>query len=92
MPESGEAVKEALVMGAESADQVDAAKAELDQGRSGISVGLLLEALEKERKSIELFDEGIETLKQALDDRRHALDQQEELLNQLVSELGEQQE
>jgi hypothetical protein len=84
MPESGEAMKEALAIGAESVDEVGAARAEQERGAPELSVGLLLQALAKERESLDLFDQGIETLKQAVEDRRRALDQQEELLNDLA--------
>ncbi len=88
--ESGrEAVKEALAIEAESAEEVEAARAEQERGRSGISVGLLLQAVEKERESLQLFQQGIETLQQALEARRRALDQQEELLTNLMNEIKE---
>jgi hypothetical protein len=48
-----------------------------------------LEAVQKERKSLQLFGQGMETLQQALEDRRRALDQQEELLTELVNEISE---
>ena len=92
MPESGEAVKEALAIGAESADEIDAARGEQERGRPELSAGLLLTAITKERESLELFEQGIETLKQALEDRRRALEQQEELLTDLVNDFNEKDE
>lgn len=92
MAESGETVQEALAIEAESANEVEAARAEQDRGRSTLSAGLLLTAITKERESVDLFQEGIETLKQAVEDRRRALDQQEELLSELVNELRDKKD
>ena len=85
-------MKEALAIEAESVDEVDAARAEQESGRSDLSAGMLLRAVAKERESLDLFEQGIETLRQALEQRRQALDQQEELLNELVGELNERNE
>jgi hypothetical protein len=87
--ESGRAVNDALAIEAESVDEVEAARAEQDRGRSGLSAGLLLEAVQKERESLQLFERGIETLQHAVEDRRRALDQQEELLTELVNEISD---
>lgn len=85
----GEAMKEALAIGAESIDEVSAARIEQGRGEPELSIGLLLQSLAKERESLELFEQGIETLKQAVEDRRHALDQQEELLNEFSREVNQ---
>lgn len=90
MPESGEAMKEALAIGAESIDEVSAARVEQGRGEPELSIGLLLQSLTKERESLELFEQGIETLRQAVEDRRHALDQQEELLNEFSREVKQE--
>ena len=87
MLESGEAVKEALAIGAESNDEVEAARVEQQRGQPGVSLGLLLEAIEKERASLNLLDEGVDTLRQAVEDRRKALEQQQEILNELVESM-----
>jgi uncharacterized coiled-coil protein SlyX len=87
--EAGKAVKDALAIEAESAEELEAARAEQERGRSGLSAGLLLQAVEKERQSLQLFEQGIETLQQALEDRRRALDQQEQLLTELVNEMSD---
>jgi hypothetical protein len=87
MTESGETVKEALAIEAESVQEVEAALAEKQGGQPMLSTGLLLEAIEKERHSLDLMEQGIETLRQAIEERRHALEQQEMILNQLVEDL-----
>jgi hypothetical protein len=87
MLESGKAVKEALAIEAESNDEVEAARVEQERGQSSSSLGLLLEAIEKERASLDLLDEGVETLRQAVEDRRKALEQQREILHQLVEKM-----
>jgi hypothetical protein len=87
MLESGEAVKEALAIGAESNDEVEAARVEQQRGQSSLSLGLLLEAIEKERSSLDLLDEGVATLRQAVEDRRKALEQQQEILHELVDAM-----
>ena len=88
MPKSGEAMKEALAIEAESMDEVGAARVEQGRGEPELSIGLFLQSLAKERESLELFEQGIETLKQAVEDRRRALDQQEELLNEFSREVN----
>jgi len=92
MPESREAVKEALAIEAEAVEGVDAALAEQQEGRPGLAAGLLLDAINKERKSLEFLEDGIKTLQTAIEARRHALDQQEEVLSQLVESLTHQPE
>jgi hypothetical protein len=87
MPEAGEAVKEALAIEAEAVEGVDAAQAEQKRGQSAVSLGLLIEAVRKERDSLDLLEEAIGTLRQSLDDRRHALEQQEAILNELIDAL-----
>ena len=84
MLESGEAVKEALAIEAESNDEVEAARVEQQRGQPNLSLGLVLEAIEKERASLDLLDQGVDTLRQAVEDRRKALDQQQEILHELM--------
>jgi hypothetical protein len=87
MLESGKAVEEALAIEGESNDEVEAARVEQQRGQSSLSLGLLVEAIEKERASLDLLDQGVETLRQAVEDRRKALDQQQEILQELVGEM-----
>jgi hypothetical protein len=87
MLNSGESVKEALEIGAESVSSVEAARAEQERGQPAGSAGLLLEAIDKERNSLDLFEQGITSLQVALQDRRQALDQQEEILRDLIDSL-----
>jgi flagellar biosynthesis chaperone FliJ len=85
MFESG--VTKAIATEAEAGESLGAAQAEQERGQSSSSIGLLQEAIAKERKSLELWEQGIETLRRSLEERRHALDQQEEILNGLSGEL-----
>jgi hypothetical protein len=87
MPESGEAVKEALAIEAEAVEGIGAAVAEQQQGRPELAAGLLLDAINKERDSLQLLEQGVDTMRTAIEDRRRALDQQEELLSQLIASL-----
>jgi hypothetical protein len=80
MAQSGEAVDEAVALVSESAEEVEAALTEKDRGGPGVSVGLLLDALEKERDSLDLMERGVETLREAIEQRRHSLELQHQVL------------
>jgi len=82
--EPAKEMNEALAAEAESVERVNAAEAEQERGQPAVSLGLLMQAIEKERDSLDLLEQGMETLRQSLEDRRRALDQQEEILNQLL--------
>ena len=83
MAQSRESVDEAIALGSESAEEVQAALSEKDRGGPGVSLGLLLSAIEKERDSLDLMEQGIETLRQAVDDRRRSLELQQQVLLEL---------
>jgi hypothetical protein len=83
MAQSRESLDEAVALGSESAEEVQAALSEKDRGGPGVSLGLLLSAIEKERDSLDLMDQGIETLRQAVDDRRRSLELQQQVLLEL---------
>jgi hypothetical protein len=91
MADLGDAVKEALAAEAEAGQGVEAARSEQQRGKSALSADLLLEAIQKEKDSLQLWEEGVETLRQALEDRRRALDQQEELLTELAEKYVNKQ-
>lgn len=91
MPESREAVKEALAIEEESASGIEAALGEQQQGEPALSAGLLLDAIQKERESLDLMEQGVETFRQALEDRRRALETQEEIVQNLVESFSNQQ-
>lgn len=82
-----ESVEGAVALQAEAAQEVEAAVAERERGESSVSIGLLLEAIAKERESLDMFDAGVESFRQALNQRRKALDQQQEILSQLADSL-----
>jgi hypothetical protein len=90
--ESRRVVSDALALQREVTEEIDAARAEQESGRPAISLGLLQEAIEKERASLDLLEEGVETVREALEQRRQALDNQAEMLDQLRNELQERTE
>ena len=83
MVRSGEPVEGAVALQFEAAEEVDAALSEQSRGAPSVSIGLLLDAIEKERDSLDLLEQGVETLRQALEQRRRSLEQQQEILTQL---------
>lgn len=83
MSQSRETVEEAVALGSESAEGVEAALSEKDRGGPAVSIGLLLDAIEKERDSLELMERGVETLRDAIEQRRHSLELQQQVLLEL---------
>jgi hypothetical protein len=83
MAQSRESVEEAVALGTESAEGVEAALSEKDRGGPGVSMGLLLDAIEKERDSLELMEQGVETLREGIEQRRRALELQQQVLLEL---------
>ena len=83
MAQSRESLDDAVALGSEAAEEVQAALSEKDRGGPGVSLGLLLSAIEKERDSLDLMDQGIETLRQAVEDRRRSLELQQQVLLEL---------
>jgi hypothetical protein len=81
---SGENVQGAVALELEAAEQVEAAKSEQTRGESSLSVDLLIDAIKKERDSLDLLEQGVEMLRQSLEQRRRSLEQQEEILNALT--------
>ena len=83
MAQSRESVEEAVALSSESADGVEAAMSEKDRGGPAVSMGLLLDAIEKERASLELMEQGIETFREAIEQRRRSLELQQQVLLEL---------
>lgn len=83
MSRSGEPVEGAVALQLEAAEEVDAAESEQSRGAPSVSIGLLLDAIEKERASLDLLEQGVETLRQSLEHRRKSLEQQQEILTNL---------
>ena len=83
MAQSRESVEEAVVLQSESAEEVEAAVSEKDRGGPAVSIGLLLGAMEKERHSLDLLEQGVETLRQAVDERRRSIELQQQVLLEL---------
>ena len=84
---SSDSINAAADLEAGAADHVEAASSEKDRGSSPFSVGLLLEATQKERESLEAIEQSIEILRLSLAHRRRAIDQQEEILRDLSDSL-----
>lgn len=83
MAQSRESVEDAAALGSESADGVEAAMSEKDRGGPSVSLGLLLDAIEKERDSLELMEQGVDTLRDAIEQRRRSLELQQQVLLEL---------
>jgi hypothetical protein len=87
MTDSSEAVKEAIAMQAEAADDVEAAEVEQQRGAPRVSIDLLIDAVRKEREGLDKLEQGIDVLRASLEERRRALDRQDEILGQLVNQI-----
>jgi len=90
MSQPREAVDEAAALVTESAEEVEAAMSEKVRGGPGVSVGLLLDALEKERDSLDLMERGIQTLRDAIEQRRRSLELQQQVLLELSESCQEE--
>lgn len=86
MAQSRESVEEAVALGTESAEEVEAAMSEKDRSGPGMSLGLLLSAIEKERDSLELMEQGLDTLREGIEQRRRSLEMQQQVLLELSEE------
>ncbi len=83
MAQSRESVEDAVALGSEATEEVEAAMSEKDRGGPAVSMGLLLGALGKERDSLDLMEQGVETLREALEQRRRSLELQQQVLLEL---------
>ena len=88
MVHSREQVEGAVALELEASEQVDAARSEQSRGTDSISLDLLMDAMEKERDSLDLLEQGIETLRQSLEQRRKSLEQQQEIISSLADCLS----
>ena len=75
-------------MEVQAADGVEAAVSEGVRGDVPFSVGLLLEASQKELLSLEAMEQSLESIREAIEQRRRTIDQQEELLRDLASSMS----
>lgn len=92
MTNSSEAVKEAIAMQAEAAEDVEAAEVEQRRGAASLSIDLLLDAVRKEREGLDKLEQGMDVLRESLEERRRALDRQDEILEQLVNRVSNDKE
>ena len=83
MAQSRESLEDVVALESESAEEVQAAISEKDRGGPGVSIGLLMSAIEKERDSLELMEQAVETFRHALEERRHSLELQQQVLLEL---------
>ena len=86
---STDAINEAVSLEADAAEGVEAALGEANRGSCPFTIGLLLDATQKERESLDAIEESMETLRLSLAQRRRAIDQQEEALRDLSDSLSE---
>ena len=80
-------ISEAVTLDSEAADEVEAALAESERSSQPFTIGLLLDAAQKERESLDAIEQSLETLRLALAQRRRSIDQQEEILRDLSQAL-----
>lgn len=92
MAQSRESIEEAVALGSEATEEVEAAMSEKDRGGPAVSIGLLLDAIKKERDSLELMEQGVDTLRDALEQRRRSLELQEQVLLELAEGCNEHTE
>ena len=83
MAQSRESLEDVVALESESTEEVQAAISEKDRGGPGVSIGLLLGAIEKERDSLDLMEQAVQTLHQAIEERRHSLELQQQVLLEL---------
>ena len=88
MVTSPDELNKAARLETQAAEQVEAALGEGKRGSSPFSIGLLLEAAQKERESLDAIEESMEIIRLSLAQRRRAIDQQEEALRDLSESLG----
>lgn len=82
-----DSINEAAILEADAADGVEAALAESERSDRPFTIGLLLDAAQKERESLDAIEQSMETLRLSLAQRRRTIDQQEEILRDLSHAL-----
>jgi hypothetical protein len=90
MAQSRESLEDVVALESESTEEVQAAISEKDRGGPGVSIGLLLGAIEKERDSLELMEQTVETFRLALEQRRRSLELQQQMLLELSDTIQTQ--
>jgi len=87
MAPSTDPIKDATALESDAAAGVEAALGENGRSSSPFSISLLMEAVEKERDSLNAIELAIDSLRLSLEQRRRAIDQQEEMLRELSNSL-----
>lgn len=90
MSQSRESMEEAVALGSQATEEVEAAVSEKDRGGSAVSIGLLLDAIEKEHDSLDLMEQGVDKLRDALEQRRRSLELQKQVLLELSESCQDQ--
>lgn len=88
MSDAENAMLGAMQLQAEAAEELDAARAEQERGAPFASLGLLRDALRKEREALDLQERALEQQREAIEERRRALDREEQILDDLLSQSG----
>ena len=83
-------ITDAMTLEADSADGVEAAVGESRRGSSAFPISLLIEAVEKERESLDAIELAMDSLHLSLEQRRRAIYQQDEMLRELSNSLNVQ--
>lgn len=81
-------INDAMTLRSEAANEGEAGVVEGHRGNAPFTIELLLNATQRERESLEAFEEGINTLLLSLEQRRRVIDQQEEILRDLSQSLS----
>ncbi len=82
-----DSINEAATLEADAAGGVEAALAEAERSDRPFTIGLLLDATQRERESLDAIERSMEGLRLSLAQRRRAIDQQEEILRDLSEAL-----
>lgn len=90
MAQSRESMEEAAALGSQATEEVEAAVSEKDRGGPAVSIGLLLDAIEKEHDSLDLMEQGVDTLRDALEQRRRSLELQKQVLLELSESIQDE--
>jgi hypothetical protein len=82
-----DSINDAATLESEAANEVEAAIVEGNRGNAPFTIELLLNAMQRERESLDAIDKSLDTLRLSLEQRRRAIDQQEEALRDLSESL-----
>jgi len=85
---STNSINDAMTSRSAAANKGEAGVVEGHRGNAPFTIELLLNATQRERESLEDFEESINALRLSLEQRRRVIDQQEEILRDLSESLS----